>query len=233
MREKLAIVVGAGPGNGLAFGRKFYAEGYQVSLLSRSADNLEQLRRVLPDAHYDRCDVTQPQEIHRAVGSIHDQWGPVDTLIYNAGAGAFGSIDEITAEQFEHAWRVNALGCLHCVRQVLSGMYDAGRGNIVVIGATASVRGGAGFAAFSSAKGAQRNLVQSLARHVGPRGIHVAYVVIDGVIDMQRTRQYFHDKPDDFFLQPDAIAETVFCLTQQPPSAWTFELDLRPYGERW
>jgi NADP-dependent 3-hydroxy acid dehydrogenase YdfG len=164
---------------------------------------------------------------------IRQQLGTIDTLIYNAGASAFGNIENITAEQFEAAWRVNALGCFYCVKEILTDMRDAGEGNIIVIGATASVRGGAGFAAFSSAKAAQRNLVQSIARHMSPHGIHVAYVIIDGVIDMERTRELFFDKPDEFFLQADDIAKTVFHLTTQPRSAWTFELDMRPFKENW
>jgi NAD(P)-dependent dehydrogenase (short-subunit alcohol dehydrogenase family) len=103
---------------------------------------------------------------------------------------------------------------------------------VIVIGATASVRGGAGFAGFAPAKAAQRILAQSMARSLGPQGIHVAYVVIDGVVDIPRTRQALPDKPDTFFLKPDRIADTVFHLVQQDPSAWTFELDLRPFGER-
>lgn len=233
MSSKLTVVVGAGPGNGLAFGRRFLAEGHSVAMLARQPDNLERLRQQLPDARYYPCDVTEPEQIHGVFTRIRQQLGTVNTLIYNAGAGAFGNIDDITAEQFEAAWRVNALGCFHCIKEVLGDMRDAGDGNIIVIGATASVRGGAAFTAFSSAKGAQRNLVQSIARHLSPEGIHVAYLVIDGVIDMERTRKYFSDKPDEFFLQSDDIAKTVFHLTRQPRSAWTFELDMRPFKENW
>jgi NAD(P)-dependent dehydrogenase (short-subunit alcohol dehydrogenase family) len=233
MSNKLTVIVGAGPGNGLAFGRRFHAEGHRVAMLARHADNLERLRQQLPDAHYFSCDVSEPEQIHGVFTRIRQQLGTIDTLIYNAGAGVFGNIEDITAEQFEAAWHVNALGCFCCVKEVLVDMRDAGDGNIIVIGATASLRGGAAFTAFSSAKGAQRNLVQSIARHLSPHGIHVAYIVIDGVIDMERTREYFPDKPDEFFLQPDDIAKTVFHLTRQPRSAWTFELDMRPFKENW
>ncbi len=233
MSSKLTVIVGAGPGNGLAFGRRFHAEGHRVAMLARHVDNLERLRQQLPEAHYFSCDVSEPEQIHDVFTQIRQQLGTIDTLIYNAGAGAFGNIEDITGEQFEAAWRVNALGCFYCVKEVLVDMRGAGDGNIIVIGATASVRGGGGFAAFSSAKGAQRNLVQSIARHVSPHGIHVAYVIIDGVIDMERTREYFPDKPDEFFLQSDDIAKTVFHLTRQPRSAWTFELDMRPFKENW
>jgi len=116
---------------------------------------------------------------------------------------------------------------------VLPDMRTAGSGNIVVIGATASKRGGANFAAFASGKAAQYNLAQSMARHLDPERIHVSYVIIDGVVDLERTRKRLPDKPDEFFLQPADIAESVYQLTRQKPSAWTFELDLRPFAEKW
>lgn len=225
--------MGAGPGNGLAIGRKFHTEGYTVTLLARHAEKLQRLREELMGAHCYTCDAAQPNQIREVFEQIRRDLGHVDTLIYNAGAGAFGNVDDISAEQFEAAWRVNALGCFQCVKQVLGDMRNTGKGNIIVIGATASLRGGAGFTAFSSAKGAQRNLVQSVARYANPIGVHVAYIIIDGVINLERTRNRLPDKPDDFFLQPEDIAETVFHLTQQSRSAWTFELDLRPHKENW
>lgn len=112
-------------------------------------------------------------------------------------------------------------------------MRERGDGAILVTGATASLRGGAGFAAFASAKAAQRMLAESMARQVGPEGVHVVYVVVDGVIDMPTTRRFFADRPDDFFLAPTAIAETYFHLAHQDRSAWSFQVDLRPFGEKW
>jgi len=120
-----------------------------------------------------------------------------------------------------------------CAREAVADMQSAGRGAIVVSGATASLRGGAGTAAFAAAKAAQRSLAQSMARQLGPQGIHVALVVIDGVIDIPRTRALLKDRPDEFFLEPDAIADTVYHLATQRRSAWTFELDVRPFGEKW
>ena len=112
-------------------------------------------------------------------------------------------------------------------------MVEAGRGTILVTGATASLRGGVNFAAFAPAKAAQRSLAQSMARNLGPRGVHVGYVIVDGVIDIPVTRAMLSDRPDDFFLSPDAIAETFWQLAHQDRSAWTFELDVRPFGEKW
>lgn len=231
--SKNCVVVGAGPGNGLSLGCKFIAEGYAVALLARSPDNLTNLKSALPEAHTFACDVTQPHSIQTAFNEVRQKLGPVDTLIYNAGSGVFGSIDEVDADGFEQAWRTNALGCFHSVKMVLEDMRSRGEGTIVVIGATAAKRGGARFSAFASAKAAQYNLAQSLARHLGPENIHVAYIVIDGVIDIPRTRERMPDKPDEFFLDPQDIADTVYKVTQQAKSAWTFELDVRPYGENW
>ena len=233
MSKKICVVVGAGPGNGLSLGRKFIAEGYITALLARSEASLSALSDALPDAHTYPCDVTNPESIASAFTGIEQDLGRTDVMIYNAGSGVFGSIDDIDADAFEQAWRTNALGCFHCARTVIPGMRDGGGGKIIVIGATAAKRGGARFAAFASAKAAQYNLSQSLARHLGPENIHVAYVVIDGMIDIPRTRERMPEKPDEYFLDPDDIADTVFRIAEQPQSAWTFEIDLRPYREPW
>jgi NAD(P)-dependent dehydrogenase (short-subunit alcohol dehydrogenase family) len=231
MHNKSCVVVGAGPGNGLALGRKFISAGYATALLARSSENLRALGAALPDAHTAACDVTDSESIRSAFAALVRTVGHPAVLVYNAGAGAFGSIDDIDADAFEQAWRVNALGCFQCAAAVLPEMRRAGGGSIVVMGATAAKRGGARFAA--SAKAAQYNLAQSMARHLGPENIHVAYVVIDGVIDSPRTRARIPDKPDDFFLDPNDIADAVLGIVEQPPSAWTFEIDLRPYCEKW
>ena len=133
----------------------------------------------------------------------------------------------------EASWRVNALGGFLASKQVIPAMKRAGRGNIVFVGATASRKGGPRSAAFSSAKGAQRNLAESMARALWPSGIHVALIMVDGVVDLPRTRERMPDKPDSFFIKPDDVAEIGFRLTQQRPSAWSFEVEARPYGETW
>lgn len=233
MSNRLCAIVGAGPGNGLSLGGKFLAEGYTTALLARSETNLDKLGKALPGAHTYRCDVTSQASVESAFDRIAEELGRPGVLVYNAGSGVFGNIDDVDAEAVEQAWRTNTLGCFNSVRSVLPGMRAAGGGSIVVMGATAAKRGGANFAAFASAKAAQYNLAQSMARYLGPENIHVAYIVIDGVIDIPRTRERLSDKPDDFFLDPDHIAETVYRITEQPPSAWTFEIDLRPYCEKW
>ncbi len=233
MTEPVCAVVGVGPGNGAAIARHFAAEGHAVALLARGAEFTRDLAQDLPNARAYQCDVTDPAAIEAAFRAIGKDMGEVEVLVYNAGSGAWGSVEEVTAQSFETAWRINALGALLASQQVIPAMKRAGRGSIVVIGATASLKGGAKFAAFASAKAAQRSLAQSMARHLWPGGIHVALVIIDGAVDLPRTREMMPDKPDAFFLKPADIADTVFHLTRQSPSAWSFEVEARPFGEKW
>ena len=229
----VCVVTGVGPGNGAACARRFAGAGWRVAMLARSADKLRALESAIPGAHGFPADVADAASVQEAFARVRRELGPVDALVHNAGNAAFGGFLEITAEALESAWRVNTLSLFLCGREAASDMLSRGSGAIVVIGATASLRGGAGFAAFAPAKGAQRLLAQSMARSLGPRGVHVAYVVVDGVIDTPSTRGFFRDRPDDFFLKPDSIAESVFHVATQERSAWTFELDLRPYAEKW
>ena len=231
--SKVAVIVGVGPGNGAAFARKFASEGYAVALLARDEGKLAAFEKEISGAKAYACDVTEPAEIKAVFAAVAQDLGPVNVLVYNAGAGSWSTPDETTAKDMEHAWRINTLGCLLATREVAPAMREAGAGAIVVIGATAAKRGGVRTTAFASAKAAQLSLAQSMAKHWGPEGIHVAYLVIDGVIDLPRTREAMPDTPDSFFLKPADIAETVFTIAHQPKSAWTFELDIRPFGEKW
>jgi NAD(P)-dependent dehydrogenase (short-subunit alcohol dehydrogenase family) len=233
MSKSVCVIVGVGPGNGTSLARKFATEGYALALLARHENYIKTLEEQLEDARAYRCDATDEANVSEVFGRIRKDLGAVEVLVYNAGSGHFNTVEETTPAMFENDWRTNTLGCLLTAQQIIPGMRQRGRGTIVVIGATASWTGNAGFAPFAAAKSAQRSLAQSMARHLGLAGIHVAYVIIDGVIDLPRTRQLMADKPDDFFINPDHIADSVFFLTVQKPSAWTFELDLRPFGEKW
>jgi len=233
MTQPVCVIVGAGPGNGAAFARRFSRAGHQVALLARDPGGLAALSAEIPGTRGYPCDVTQADQVAAAFGQIRGELGPVQTLVYNASSRHFSDIDQTTPEAFEQAWRVSALGCLLAVKQVLPDLRQAGGGSIVIIGATASLKGAAGFVGFAAAKAAQRSLAQSLARQLGPEGIHVAHIVIDAVVDMPASRAMLPGQPDTFFAQPDDIAESVYFVAQQPRSAWTFELDLRPFGERW
>lgn len=233
MSIPVCVIVGAGPGNGAAFARRFAREGYRVALLARTRDTLDALETEIAGTRGYVCDATDAGEVSQVFARIREELGPPAVLIYNASTRQFGDIDQTDPATFEAAWRVNAYGCLAAVQAALPGMREAGKGSIVVIGATASIKGAADFVAFAAAKAAQRSLAQSLARKLGPEGIHVAYVIIDAVIDMPASRSMLPDKPKEFFAQPDDIAESVSFLARQPRSAWTFELDLRPFGEHW
>lgn len=231
--QKVCAIVGIGPGNGRALVRRFCLEGYRVAMLSRDHDYLSELEREFPSACAFQCDATDGTAVRGAFERIHKSLGPVSTLIYNAGMGVFKSIDEASEDDFEQCWRVNTLGLMLAAKAALPQLRQHQSANLVVTGASAAWRGRANSAPFASAKAAQRSLAQSLARQLGPENIHVAYLVIDGVIDLPRTRERLPDKPDDFFIKADAVADTVWALTQQDPAGWTFELDLRPFGENW
>ena len=233
MTKPVCAVIGVGPGNGAAFASKFADNGYRVALLARNEEYLAELAGELVGAVAYLCDVTDTDALTGALARIRDELGPVSVLNYNAGAGQFCHGEDTSVEAFEQPWRIYALGCFVAARAVIDDMRELDGPSIIVIGATASLRGGANFTTFASAKAAQRSLAQSMARHLGPDGIHVAYVVIDGVVDLPRTRAAMPDKPDEFFLRPEDIAESVSFLARQPRSAWTFELDVRPHSERW
>ena len=231
--KKVCVIVGVGPGNGAALGRRFSKEGYAVALLARTGGVSEQLAASLPDARAYVCDISDAASVASAFDAVEREMGPVHTLVYNAGSGVWGTIEDVEASSFEAAFRVNALGLLLAAKRAIPSMQRQGGGSIVVIGATASRRGAARTAAFAPAKAAQRSLAESMARHLWPQNIHVCLIIIDGVVDLPRTRAAMKDKPDDFFVAPDDAAETAYHLTQQPRSAWSFEVEARPFKEVW
>jgi NAD(P)-dependent dehydrogenase (short-subunit alcohol dehydrogenase family) len=233
MSSNVCVVTGVGPGTGAACVRKFAAEGYQVAMLARSAEKLDGLAREIAGAHAYPTDVTDAAAVGATFGRLRRELGPVDVLIHNAGNAVFGDFLTVSAADLEAAWRTNVLGLFLCAREAAPDMQKKGAGAVIVTGATASLRGSLPMAAFAPAKGAQRLLAQAMARRLGPEGIHVALAVIDGVIDMPLTRSMLAGRPDEFFLKPSAIADTYFRLATQDRSAWTFETDLRPFGEKW
>mgnify|MGYP000087703951 CR=1 FL=1 len=233
MSAPVCVIPGGGPGNGAALARRFTRSGYQVAMLARDGDRLGQITESIDGAHPFACDMSQPAAVAETFDAIRRDLGPLSVLLYNAGGGQWGTIDETTTEAMEGAWRVNVLGLHAAVQASLPDMRANGGGAVIVTGATASLRGGAGFAAFASAKAAQRSLAQSMGRHLSPENIHVALIIIDGVVDTPRTREMMPDRPDERFLSPDDVAESAHFLAHQPRSAWTFELDLRPYTETW
>lgn len=231
--QKVVVVAGAGPGNGAALARRFATGGRPVALLARSKDRADALATDIPGGRGYACDVGNEASVASCFAAIRAEMGEIDTLLFNAGSGVFADVETITPEQFEAAWRVNALGAFLCSREVIPAMRAAGEGSIVFIGATASLKGGKRTAAFAPAKAAQRSLAESMARSLWPAGIHVALIILDGVVDLAATREKMPDKPDNFFVDPAGVAEIAFDLTRQSRRAWSFEVEARPFGENW
>jgi NAD(P)-dependent dehydrogenase (short-subunit alcohol dehydrogenase family) len=232
-KKRVCAVVGVGPGNGASLARRFAAEGYAVALLARGTELTSALAKELSGARAYACDVADAGSVEKAFAAVRSELGEVDALLYNAGSGTWGTIEDVSAADFEASWRVNTLGAFLTSKQVIPAMKKAGRGNIVFIGATASRRGNVKTAAFAPAKAAQRSLAESMARHLWPAGVHVSVIIVDGVVDLPRTRAMMKDKPDTFFLKPDDLADSVFHVTEQHRSTWSFEVEARPFGEAW
>jgi NAD(P)-dependent dehydrogenase (short-subunit alcohol dehydrogenase family) len=233
MDERVCVVTGVGPGTGRALARRFAADGCRVAMLARDADRLAQLAAELPGTTAYAVDVGDLDALRATLARVRAELGPPSVLLHNAVAGGFGTFESVTPEALEQRFRVNVTSLLVLAQELAPAMVAAGRGAIVVTGNTSAWRGKVGFAGFAPTKAAQRILAESLARTLGPRGVHVAYVVVDAVIDVPWTRKAFPDRPDEAFIQPAGIADAVHHLVHQERSAWTFELDLRPFGESW
>lgn len=229
MTKPVCAVIGIGPKNGKAFARTFSARGYALALLSRSTQLSEKLATELGDARAYACDASDPDSLASTFKQVREDLGAVDVLIYNAGSGSWKNVEELTVDEFERSWRINALGGLVAAQQVIPDMKSTGAGNIVFVGATASLRGRPMTAGFAPAKAAQRILAQSMAKHLGPMGIHVSLLIIDGQIGDPDSPATQEGKR----LDPRDIAESAYQLTTQPRSAWSFEVDLRPMQETW
>jgi len=232
--NKVCAILGVGPGNGLSFAHRFAGAGYNVALCARTVDRVTQMASSIGDAARGySIDVTDDGSVRRAFDAIARDQGPVETLIYNAGNAPWGNVDEIKAADLLPGFDVNAAGLIRGVKAVLPAMRAAGQGNVIVVGAGAALRGRPGTLGFAAAKAAQRSICQSLARQLGPEGIHVAFLILDGVVDLPSTTQRMADKPKEFFLSAAGVADAALSLAQQDRQAWTFELDLRPSGESW
>jgi short-subunit dehydrogenase len=233
MNQPVCVVTGVGPGTGTALARRFANGGYRVALLARNAQRLGELSKDLPGAHPYPCDVADPGQVEAAAGAIERDLGAPSVLIHNAVGGAFGSFLDIKPEVLNHNFQVNTMALLYLAQRFAPGMIKAGKGAIMVTGNTSALRGRAAFAGFAPTKAAQRILAEAIARDLGPKGVHVAYLVIDAVIDVPWTRERYKDKPNDFFIQPAAIAEEIWHVAHQERCAWSFNVELRPYGETW
>lgn len=230
MTKPVCAVVGIGPQNGASFARKFAAEGYAVALLSRKTDYSSELAAEIGSAKAYACDVTNSAAVEAAFTAVAAELGEVDVLVYNAGSGVWGTIEELSANDFEQSWRINTMGAFLVSKQVIPSMKQKKAGTIIFIGATASLRGKPFTTAFAPAKASQRSLAQAMARHLWPMGIHVSLIIVDGGI---KTVDADTNVNAPEALNPDDIATTAYFLSQQPGSAWSFEVDVRPSQENW
>jgi NAD(P)-dependent dehydrogenase (short-subunit alcohol dehydrogenase family) len=230
--KPLAIITGVGPGTGTAMARRFSEGGYQVAMIARNAERLASLARDMPDSFAVTCDVSDPEGFLAALDGIFARAGAPKVVIHNAVGGAFGTFLDISPDILQRNFQVNVMALLHLARWAAPKMLGDG-GALICTGNTSAVRGKANFAGFAPTKAAQRILAESIARELGPKGIHVAYLMIDAVIDLPWTRERVKDKADDFFIKPTAIADEAWHLAHQPRSAWSFLTELRPYGESW
>ncbi len=232
----IAVIVGIGPGLGAALARRFARGGMDVALMARSDANLAPVaaevralgRRAAPIA----MDAGDAASVTAAFARARAELGDADVLVYNAGAFKMGGLLDVSVEEFERCLRINCTGGFLAAREVLGGMAARGRGTVIFTGATASLRGSASFSCLAVGKFGLRALAQSMAREFGPKGVHVAHVVIDGQIDTPRLRQMAPTRDVATMLAPDALAETYWQLHAQDPTAWTLELDVRPRTEK-
>jgi short-subunit dehydrogenase len=229
----VVIVTGVGPGTGSAITRRFSLGGYKVAMLARTRERLVALERELANANGYPCDVADETQLDATIEAVRRDLGTPKVLIHNAVGGAFGNFLEIDPQVLNRNFQVNTMALLYLARRLAPAMVAAGEGAIVASGNTSALRGKANFAGFAPTKAAQRILAESIARELGPKGIHVAYVLIDAVIDLEWTRKRFADAPDDFFIKPAAIADEIWHVVHQDRSAWSFNVEIRPFCETW
>lgn len=241
VERKAALVIGAGDATGGAIARRFAREGYVACPVRRHADKLGPLVAEIERAGHEvrpfGVDARDEDQMAALVADIEREIGPIEVAVFNIGANVRFPIDDLTSRVYRKVWEMACFAGFLMGREVARPMARRGRGTIIFTGATASLRGGSGFAAFAGAKFALRALAQSMARELGPRGVHVAHSIIDGAIDTAFIRDNFPEryalKSQDGVLDPEAIAEAYWAIHIQPRNAWTHEFDLRPWMENW
>lgn len=227
--KPMALVTGVGPGTGASISRRFAAGGYRVAMLARDTERLAALESEIENSMGIVCDVADPEALARVVAQIGDP----RIVVHNAVGGAFGTFERIEAGTLQRNFEINTMALFHLARLTAPAMVAAGEGAIIVTGNTSAQRGKAAFAGFAPTKAAQRILAESLARDLGPKGVHVAYLIIDAAIDVPWQRELQPTKPNDFFISPASIADEVYHLAHQPRDAWSFLAEVRPYHEQW
>ena len=229
---KNALVVGVGPGLGSAAVRRLAAEGYRVALASRSVDKLSELATETGGLAV-AMDATEPTSVEAAISRVKEVLGEIHTVVWNVGGGVFGDLEQVGIEALELAFDTNTRGLFALAKRLVPAMAARGDGALIITGATASLRGKPFTTAFAAGKAAQRSLAQSLARQYGKQGVHVALIIVDGMVDLPSTRARMPDTPVEAFVSPEGYADAVSFLLNQRRSAWTFELDIRPHVENW
>ena len=241
-QKKVALVIGAGSSLGSAIARVFASDNYTTVVARRNGDELGPLKEEI-ESKGGEClsfslDARKEEDVINFIEKIENEIGEINVAVYNIGANIRFNILETTSRKYYKVWEMAAFGAFLMGREVARKMLQITKGPIIFTGATASVRGKEGFAAFSGAKQAKRALAQSMAKELAPKGIHVAHIIVDGAIDTPWVNKLFPEyvkekKKIDGLMKPDDIAQNYLVLHNQPKNAWTFELDLRPWVETW
>ncbi len=245
MKKPVCLITGVGSGTGAALAKRFTTGGYQVAMLARDGERLESLEKDIENTRAYNCDISDLNVLLDTVKLIQNEMGEPSVLVHNAVSATFKPFLEADPEDLERNFRVNTTTLLYLARALTPAMINAGYGAIMVTGNTAALRGIPTYAVFAPTKAAQRILAQSLARDLGPKGIHVAYITTDAAInapwlgdDNQKPSWLkppsdWKNKPEDYFAKPEAIADEVFHVAHQDRSTWSFDHIIRPYAEKW
>lgn len=227
------LVIGVGPGTGLALVRHFAANGYNVSMIARHAGRLESWESEIPGTKGYAADIGETADFVATLERIKAERGAPHVVVYNVTLASRGTYEEIPLADFERNFRVNTTGLLAVAQTLCPAMVERGDGALICTGNTGALRGKPNYIGWTPTKAAQRMVAEALARDLGPKGVHVGYVIIDAVIDMPYARRRWPDQPDDFYAKPADLAAEIYHLAHQPRSARTFLLELRPFGETW
>ncbi len=230
---KHALITGVGPGTGSALVRRFASAGYNVTMLARNADRLRSFEAEIPGSAAYPTDVADTAHFLATLDRVCAERGDPEIVVHNAVGGTLGTFDAIDPAALQDNFAINVMAFLHLARRLTPAMIAAGHGVLIASGNTSALRGKPRFAGFAPTKAAQRILAESIAREIGAEGVHVGYVIIDAVIDLEWTRKMRPDEPDEYFIKPAEIADEIYHLAHQPRSAWSFNVEVRPYRESW
>ena len=240
IEKPIALIIGAGDHLGAAIARRFATEGYHIVATRRRGDLdtlISEVRALGSDVTALHSDARDEEQVMALIEKVESELGPMRVAVFNVGGNVRFGITETTTQVYRKVWEMCALAGFLVGREVAKKMLPREQGTIIFTGASASLRGSSGFAAFAGGKHALRALAQSMSRELGPQGIHVAHVIVDGLIENEATKAFLPDlfasKGENGIIQPDDLAEVYWQLHNQPKTAWTFEQDVRPYTEQW